>query len=50
MGRPPRITEPGVAYHLLNRRVMRLTKSEKDDRESIAKRHPDTFSKNKEST
>lgn len=24
MGRAPRITEPGVAYHLLNRRVMRL--------------------------
>jgi putative transposase len=30
MGRPPRITEPGVAYHLLNRRVMRLTMFEKD--------------------
>jgi putative transposase len=24
MGRAPRITEPGIAYHLLNRRVMRL--------------------------
>jgi len=24
MGRPARITEPGIAYHLLNRRVMRL--------------------------
>lgn len=31
MGRPPRITEPGVAYHLLNRRVMRLTIFEKDE-------------------
>jgi len=30
MGRPPRITEPQVAYHLLNRRVMRLTIFEKD--------------------
>jgi len=24
MGRPARITEPGLAYHVLNRRVMRL--------------------------
>jgi hypothetical protein len=24
MGRSPRITEPGLAYHVLNRRVMRL--------------------------
>jgi putative transposase len=24
MPRPPRITEPGLAYHILNRRVMRL--------------------------
>jgi putative transposase len=31
MGRPPRITEPGVAYHLLNRRVMRLTIFEKQE-------------------
>ena len=30
MGRPQRITEPGVAYHLLNRRVMRLPMFEKD--------------------
>jgi len=29
MGRPPRITEPGVAYHLLNRRVMRPVVFEK---------------------
>lgn len=29
MGRAPRITEPGVAYHLLNRRVMRLALFEK---------------------
>ncbi len=29
MGRAPRITEPGVAYHLLNRRVMRLRMFEK---------------------
>ena len=29
MGRPARITEPGVAYHLLNRRVMRLAIFEK---------------------
>ena len=31
MGRSPRITESGVAYHLLNRRVMRLTIFEKDE-------------------
>ena len=31
MGRPPRITEPGIVYHLLNRRVMRLTIFEKDE-------------------
>jgi REP-associated tyrosine transposase len=31
MGRPPRITEPGLAYHLLNRRVMRLPLFQKDD-------------------
>jgi len=31
MGRSPRITEAGVAYHLLNRRVMRLTIFEKDE-------------------
>ena len=30
MGRAPRITELGVAYHLLNRRVMRLAMFEKD--------------------
>ena len=24
MGRPPRITEPGLAYHILKGRVMRL--------------------------
>jgi len=30
MGRARRITEPGVAYHLLNRRVMRLAMFEKD--------------------
>jgi len=29
MPRPPRLTEPGVVYHLLNRRVMRLTMFEK---------------------
>lgn len=34
MGRPPRIAEPGVAYHLLNRRVMRLTIFEEDWREN----------------
>ncbi|HOW72629.1 MAG TPA: transposase, partial [Phycisphaerae bacterium] len=30
MGRSPRITEPGVVYHLLNRRVMRLPIFERD--------------------
>src|SRR3989304_1014987 len=30
MGRALRITEPGVAYHLLNRRVMRLAMFEKE--------------------
>ena len=30
MGRPPRITEPGIVYHVLNRRVMRLAIFEKD--------------------
>ncbi|MBN1514217.1 MAG: transposase [Phycisphaerae bacterium] len=30
MGRPARITEPGVVYHLLNRRVMRLKMFRKD--------------------
>lgn len=30
MGRPPRITKSGVVYHLLNRRVMRLTIFEKE--------------------
>ncbi len=30
MGRPPRITEPGLVYHVLNRRVMRLPLFEKD--------------------
>jgi len=30
MGRPPRITEPGLAYHVLNRRVMRLPLFQKD--------------------
>ena len=30
MGRAPRITEPGVVYHLLNRRVMRLALFEKE--------------------
>jgi len=30
MGRAPRITRPGLAYHLLNRRVMRLRLFEKD--------------------
>jgi len=30
MGRAPRITEPGVVYHVLNRRVMRLPLFEKD--------------------
>lgn len=31
MPRPPRITEPGVVYHLLNRRVMRLALFAKDE-------------------
>jgi putative transposase len=31
MPRPPRITEPGVVYHLLNRRVMRLALFDKDE-------------------
>ncbi len=31
MGRPPRITEPGLVYHVLNRRVMRLPLFQKDD-------------------
>jgi len=31
MGRPPRIREPGLAYHVLNRRVMRLPPFLKDD-------------------
>ena len=31
MGRPPRITESGVVYHLLNRRVMRLRICEDTD-------------------
>jgi len=30
MGRPARITEPGVVYHLLNRRVLRLKMFRKD--------------------
>lgn len=30
MGRPARLTEPGIAYHLLNRRVMRLPIFAKD--------------------
>ncbi len=30
MPRPPRITEPGVVYHVLNRRVMRLPLFQKD--------------------
>jgi hypothetical protein len=50
MARPRRVTEPDVAHHLLNRRAMRLTKSEEDGRESIANHYPDTFSKKKEST
>jgi putative transposase len=29
MPRPPRVTEPGLAYHLLNRRVMRLAMFQK---------------------
>lgn len=31
MGRSPRITEPGLVYHLLNRRVMRMPIFEKDE-------------------
>ena len=31
MGRAPRVTEPGLAYHVLNRRVMRLPLFRKDD-------------------
>ncbi len=31
MGRPPRVTEPGLAYHVLNRRVTRLPLFQKDD-------------------
>ena len=31
MGRPLRVTEPGLVYHVLNRRVMRLPLSQKDD-------------------
>ena len=30
MGRPPRITEPGLGYHVLNRRVIRLPLFRKD--------------------
>ena len=30
MPRPPRITEPGLVYHILNRRVMRLAIFKKD--------------------
>ena len=30
MPRPPRVTKPGVVYHLLNRRVMRLPLFQKD--------------------
>ncbi len=30
MGRAPRVTEPGLVYHLLNRRVMRLRMFEND--------------------
>jgi putative transposase len=30
MGRSPRVTEPGIVYHVLNRRVMRLRIFEKD--------------------
>ena len=25
MGRPPRMTQPGVVYHVVNRRLMRLS-------------------------
>ncbi|MCK4659763.1 MAG: transposase [Phycisphaerae bacterium] len=31
MGRSPRITKPGLVYHVLNRRVMRLPLFQKDD-------------------
>ena len=31
MGRPPRITEPTLVYHVLNRRVMSLPLFRKDD-------------------
>ena len=31
MGRSPRITEPGLVYHVLNRRVMRLPLFQKND-------------------
>jgi len=31
MGRPPRVTQSGVVYHVLNRRVMRLPLFRKDD-------------------
>ncbi len=31
MGRAPRITEPGLVYHVLNRRVMRLPLFDKDE-------------------
>ena len=31
MGRPQRVTEPGLVYHVLNRRVMRLALFQKDD-------------------
>ncbi len=31
MGRPPRITESGLVYHILNRRVMRLPPFNKDE-------------------
>lgn len=31
MGRPQRVTEPGLVYHVLNRRVMRLPLFQKDE-------------------
>ena len=31
MGRPLRVTESGLVYHVLNRRVMRLPLFQKDD-------------------
>ncbi len=31
MGRPLRVTEPGLVYHVLNRRLMRLPLFQKDD-------------------